>query len=269
MSKIQYDKYYTPIDVANHCWEMVDKYIGVKNCTSIIEPSCGNGAFTHWYIKPTLLIDIKSECKDSINCDFLTYDISYEKGRLIIGNPPYGDKLKLARDFFNKSCEIADYIAFILPISQLNNTTSFYKFDLIYSEDLGLQKYSDIELHCCFNIYKRPNDVDLNPKPNVKLKDITIIENRRVNGVMSKPIPIPYDYAMCNWGDGSLGKVPDYVGQYAQEVYFYCHNKKYKEQMLDLLKFDTIRAYVSSISMKKISVARLYLYLKENIKWIE
>ena len=75
---------------------------------------------------------------------------------MIIGNPPYGDKLKLARDFYNKSVQIADYIAFILPITQLNNITSFYKFDLIYSEDLGMQNYSGVELHCCFNIYKRP-----------------------------------------------------------------------------------------------------------------
>ena len=78
-----------------------------------------------------------------------------------------------------------------------------------------------------------------------------------------------YDYAMCNWGNGSLGKVPQYVGQYAQEVYFYCHNKKYKDILTKLLEYDTIRAYVKSISGKKISVMRLYKYLKDNIEGIE
>lgn len=70
-------------------------------------------------------------------------------------------------------------------------------------------------------------------------------------------------------GDGSLGKVPEYVGQYAQEVYFYCHNKKYKDILTKLLEYDTIRTYVKSISGKKISVMRLYKYLKDNIEGIE
>lgn len=30
------------------------------------------------------------------------------------------------------------YIAFIQPISQLNNNLQMYEFDLIYSEDLGI-----------------------------------------------------------------------------------------------------------------------------------
>ena len=70
-------------------------------------------------------------------------------------------------------------------------------------------------------------------------------------------------------GNGSLGKVPEYVGQYVQEVYFYCHNKKYKDILTKLLEYDTIRAYVKSISGKKISVMRLYKYLKDNIEGIE
>lgn len=272
MPKVINDKYYTPIDLANYIWDKTIEIIGENNISEIIEPSCGDGAFYHHPLyTPHFGYDIVPECEfhNVIKADFLTEPITYLSGRLCIGNPPYGNNNTLAVKFYKKCCEIGDYIAFILPISQYKNNLQMYQFDLIYSEDIGTQFYTDRELHCCFNIYKRPNDVDLNPKPNVKLKDITIIENRRVNGVMSKPIPIPYDYAMCNWGDSSLGKVPDYVGQYAQEVYFYCHNKKYKEQMLDLLKFDTIRAYVSSISMKKISVARLYLYLKENIKGIQ
>ena len=39
--------------------------------------------------------------------------------------------------------------------------------------------------------------------------------------------------------------------------------------MLDLLSFDKIRSYTKSISMKRISVMRLYKYLKDNIEGIE
>ena len=62
-------------------------------------------------------------------------------------------------------------------------------------------------------------------------KEITIIEHRRKNGTYhtgkNKDIADNYDYAMCNWGNRSLGKSPSYIGEFAQEVYFYCNNKKY------------------------------------------
>ena len=39
--------------------------------------------------------------------------------------------------------------------------------------------------------------------------------------------------------------------------------------MLDLLQFDKIRGFSQSISSKKISVMRLYKYLKDNIPGIQ
>ena len=93
------------------------------------------------------------------------------------------------------------------------------------------------------------------------------LKEYRRNGSYKKPEG--YDYAICNWGNGSLGKVPEYVGQYAQEAYFYCHKSEFTEQMKQLLEFNTIREYVNSISAKRISVMRLYKYLKDNIKGIE
>ena len=70
---------------------------------------------------------------------------------------------------------------------------------------------------------------------------------------------------MCNWGDGCLGKVPNFIGEYAQEVYFYCSDERIKNEMLSLLEFNKIREYVNSISGKKISVMKLYKYFYENI----
>ena len=43
--KIELDKYYTPIDIANHCWEVVEKYVDFSTIKRIIEPSVGSGAF--------------------------------------------------------------------------------------------------------------------------------------------------------------------------------------------------------------------------------
>ena len=273
MTKIHNDKYYTPPELAKRLIETTITVLvnsGVKDITDVIEPSAGFGSFSK-QIKCTAY-DIEPESDGIIKADFLTEPIEYKSGRLCIGNPPFGNSNSLSIRFYRKCCEIGDYIAFIQPISQYKNNLQMYEFDLIYSEDLGIVKYSDRELHCCFNIYKRPEN-GLNPKPDYTLKDITIIEHRRKKGEYhtgaNKEIKPDYDYAMCNWGNGCLGKVPEYVGQYAQEVYFYCHNKKYKEILTKLLEYDTIRAYVKSISGKKISVMRLYKYLRDNIEGIE
>ncbi len=34
---------------------------------------------------------------------------------------------------------------------------------------------------------------------------------------------------MCNWGNGCLGKVPKFIGEYAQEVYFFCNDERNKK----------------------------------------
>ena len=179
MAKIDLDKYYTPVDLANYCWDKVLEVVGEENISEIIEPSVGDGAFLHHETQlPHFAYDIEPQCTSNftniIQADYLVKDIKYLYGRLIIGNPPYGRCLNMAQKFFKKSIQIADTIAFVLPISQLNNTRSMYEFDLIYSEDLGVNTYTDRELHCCFNIYRRPESGEINKKENAKLNDITI-----------------------------------------------------------------------------------------------
>ena len=270
--KLNNDKYYTPADLATKLILKTFEVIGKANISEVIEPSAGNGSFSN-QIPTCIAFDIEPEHSSIRKADFLEIDLPYKKGRLFIGNPPFGNRNALSIRFFNKCVESGDYIAFVQPISQLNNNLQLYKFDLIYSEDLGIIKYSDRELHCCFNIYVRPKNGQLNPKIDYTLKDITIIEHRRKKGEYqtgaNKYISPDYDYAMCNWGNGSLGKVPEFIGQFAQEVYFYCHKKEFLPQMLELLEFNAIRQYVNSISAKRISVMRLYKYLKDNIEGIE
>ena len=141
---------------------------------------------------------------------------------------------------------------------------------MIYSEDLGLKRYTDRNLHCCFNIYKRPVSGKFNNKPDYELNEITIIEHRRKKGdyqtAKNKDIHDNFCYSMCNWGNGCLGKIPKFIGEYAQEVYFFCNDERIKKEMIDLLEFEKVREYANSISSKRISVMKLYKYLYENIK---
>lgn len=269
--KIENDKYYTPTDLANKLISKTFHFLKNDEITDVIEPSAGNGAFSS-QIPNCTAYDIIPQAEGIIEADFLSLDIPYKKGRLCIGNPPFGTRNSMSIRFYNKCCEIGDYVAFIQPISQLNNNMQMYRFELVYSEDLGVVEYSDRPLHCCFNIYRRPASGEFNSKPDYTLKDITIIEHRRLNGGYSTGrnwhVSPDYDYAICNWGNGSLGKQPKFIGEYAQEAYFYCHNKKYLPRMLELLQYDTIRKYVNSISASKISKMKLYKYLGENIEGI-
>jgi hypothetical protein len=268
-TKLDNDKYYTPIDLAKECINKTFEIIGRENITEIIEPSAGNGSFSN-HIENCIAYDLVPENENINQANFLDLKLEYKIGRLFIGNPPFGIHNKLVVDFYNKCCDCGDYIAFILPISCYKNDIKLYKFDLIYSEDLDMRYYTDRDLHCCFNIYKRPASGSFNPKPDYTLNEITIIEHRRKKGEYhtgaNKEIKDDYCYAMCNWGDGCLGKVPNFIGEYAQEVYFYCSDERIKNEMIKLLEFNKIREYANSISSKRISVMKLYKYFYENIK---
>ena len=158
MSKIQNDKYYTPPDLAQYCVEKTKEIIGADNITEYIEPSAGAGVFLDYLDKPYLAYDIEPEDDRIIQADWLSVNLEYKKGRCVIGNPPFGSRNTLSVQFYKQSVKLSDYISFILPISQFNNNQQMYEFDLIYSEDLGERYYSDIPLHCCFNIYRKPNE---------------------------------------------------------------------------------------------------------------
>ena len=268
-NKINLDKYYTPLNIANKCIDKTLELIGLNNISEVIEPSVGSGSFLH---NPNLFVhfayDIEPECISNftqiIKGNFLEQQINYLPGRLVIGNPPYGERMYLAQQFFKKSVEIADYIAFILPISQLNNTNSLYEFDLIYSEDLGVQQYSDRKLHCCFNIYKRPEN-GLNTRLNNNLKQIKIYRQDKKNYNS-----LPYDVRMCYWGNGSAGKILQDNEKYSAEYKIIVDiEEPYKQKVINFIKTFDWRNYVNCIAAKKIQQFHIYKVLKENFNWLE
>ena len=205
-TKLDLDQYYTPYDTMEYCvnkaWDIIsDLGYGVSE---FLEPSAGEGVFSNYLATSgleVLAIDIEPKGDGIIEHDFLTYDIKYKKERFVIGNPPYGARLNMAQKFYKKCVQISDYIAFILPISQLNNNRTMYEFDLVYSEDLGKVKFSnEKEVHCCLNVYIRPKN-GLNKKPISKLKDITIARQDS-----KKYRDFDYDIRICYWGDGTVGR---------------------------------------------------------------
>ena len=260
MAKIENDKYYTPVDLAKYCIGKTFEIIGKENITDIIEPSAGNGSFSN-QIK-CIAYDLFPESKDIIQQDYLTLNETYKKGRLIIGNPPYGRCLNLAQKFYKKSIKLGDYIAFILPISQLNNSITMYEFDLIHSEDLGKKEYSGAKLHCCFNIYKRPQK-GLNKYKIKKLKDITIYRNDS-KGYLEKD----FDIRICYRGY-SAGKILKEHEHYCNEYKIKIHNNELRNEIIRVLNEVDWKKELKCISTPAIMQFHIYELLEREIPEIK
>lgn len=262
MAKIQNDKYYTPSDLANYCVNKTREVIGEDNITEYIEPSAGCGAFLDYLDKPYLAYDIEPEDDRVVKADWLEVDLDYKTGRCVIGNPPFGKGNYLSVNFYQKAITLCDYIAFIQPISQLNNNMYMYQFDLVYSENLGKRLYTDREIHCCFNIYKR-NPNGYNPKPNYDLKDVELRGVAKGKSRNDK-VPESYSFSISAYGN-SIGVICDFEYQYCQQIYFVIHNKKYESQIREVIKRANWREMYDMVATPKIKHWMINKYLKEQI----
>jgi predicted RNA methylase len=264
-NKLHLDKYFTSDELAQHCIDIARIVLKGEKITEVIEPSAGNGTFSK-KIKNCIAYDIEPEDETVIQQDFLTLDLLYKKGRLFIGNPPYGSRCNLAKSFCNKAFEFGDYVAFILPISQLNNNQSIYKFDLIYSEDLGIKFYSNMKIHCCFNIYKRPTN-GINKRKSYKNSEILEIresiknKNPKRNRIVKN---FKYDIAICAWG-AALGKQLEFEGQYVKEFYIKIKKEELKDKIIDLIKNAEWTELYPMTAVPNLLHWQVYKYVEENI----
>lgn len=268
MSKIEFDKYYTPAEVVEKVTEQVKLLLG-DTVTEVVEPSAGDGAFIESvksFGKDFKLFDLVPEHEEIEQQDYLELNIPHKKGRLVLGNPPFGSRSTLIKKFFKKSVEIADCVAFILPISQLNNTKQLYEFDLIHSEDLGVKEYSGVPLHCCFNIYKRPEGGVLNKPYKAPIIDgLEIVEYRRdKEDSYRKKVKDGYFHSIGSWG--SVGVVPQHIGYFSMELYFYSEDKNIRNVVMDIDWKDEIKS-ISGCKLPKgkaLEIIKAKLALEEH-----
>lgn len=265
--KIEKDKYYTPLEVA--------KYIVKKTkevCVDIeqyIEPSAGGGVFLDLLDKPYKAYDILPDDKRIIKQDFLQLEEVYTPKLCVIGNPPFGgQRLNLAKQFFIKSTSYGDYISFILPITVLNSTMdSFYHFDLLHQEDLGVLEYSSKKVRTAFFIFKRPLNGLINKRVKLKFKDLEILECRRSNDKKRQTQLYEGigDFRMCCWG--YAGREVQFPGQYVDEQIIVIHNNYLKDKIIKVLKeADWLKEYppINPPSVH-LSIQKTLRYLKKMI----
>lgn len=170
----QLGQVFTPKDIVNKMISMI------KNNGRILEPSCGNGAFSD-EIPNCVAIEIdKNQCPNyAINMDFFELDIN-EKFDTIIGNPPYvrykdileTTKKHLNLKIFNERTNL--YIFFIYKcIQHLND-----KGELIFITPREfLKSTSSIPLNNY--LYEQGTITDI-----IELGDQSIFDNHNPNVVI-------------------------------------------------------------------------------------
>lgn len=208
------DQYYTKESISLKCLKIVKglfkEHIDFNN-QYILEPSAGTGSFIKSYkqlfkIDNSLIYayDLEPKYKNIKKDNFLLVDI-VNKDFLTVGNPPFGNRAKLAVNFFNKASKISHTIAFIVPIQfqkwsiqrQLNKD-----FKLIYSEELDPDSFYFEDkirsIRCCFQIWTKLDlgmpDFRIKEAPKTKHPDF---EMYQYNNTKIAEKYFNYDWDFC------------------------------------------------------------------------
>jgi len=133
------DKFYTKPEIVK---ELLN-YIDLEKYDAVIEPSAGNGSFSNnIYHENLIALDIEPESSNIKKQNWFDYNISKKfKNVLIIGNPPFGDRNNLSKEFIKHSLTFSNIttIAFVLP-----NVFKKHTNQKIIPENFRLAKIIDL-----------------------------------------------------------------------------------------------------------------------------
>lgn len=226
----QLDKFYTKENVAKQCYDfLIDEYPEVET-KMFLEPSAGNGAFLP-YLKNYVALDIKPENDLITKQDFLLFS-SEKKDFITIGNPPFGNRSKLAIDFFNKASEISNIIAFIVPVSfmkwsvqkELNNDFALVNYFYLEPESF-LADGQPFSVRTIFQIwvnkkstYYKNKNLRLLSSPPIKHEDFSIWQYNATPQALST---VEEDWTIATYRQG----YHDYNQLFSRDDYEYIKEK--------------------------------------------
>lgn len=263
MSKIALDKYYTEDEVARKCVETVWEILG-KDWDRVIECSAGAGSFLKYLPENTIAYDIAPEAEGIIQADYREVELPYMEKSLVISNVPFGRANKLSVQFIKASLKHSPYIAFIQPISQLNQNRTMKDTELLYSEDLGAISYSGRKVKTCFNIYHYCKD---GHKQNWSIPDV--IEFRHIfrsgkykhdNNLLNAD----WTFRVAAWGTIRLLNDGEYVPN--EVVIKLTDNSALYDWMKQSLETADYNTIVNAVTTPNLPAWRLKKYLYEKGK---
>lgn len=226
--KIDFDKFYTPLVVAKKCIEGVDD---LAEYDLIVEPSAGGGAFSSQL--DCLAYDIQPEADGIEKKDFFSVDKVNGKHILFIGNPPFGSRSKLAKDFISHAIELgAETVAFVLP-----NTFNKYLMQKVFPKEWKLKKI--IPLDCdysangvkyfvpsSFFIWTKKECIDLRKEKPKKIKDFVFLNRENPDA----------DFCI-NGGNGKIKKPSEVTNTHAEHYVKACMDKQTLIDRLENMKW--------------------------------
>jgi len=210
------DQFYTKSAIAKKYYEfMLLKLarLGVKN-PFFVEPSAGSGSFFDLLNSQKRIgLDIEPKSKDIKKQNFLTWQYNgREKSNVVvIGNPPFGRRAKLAIEFFNKSTEFAHTIGFIVPVqfrkysvhSKLNPNYKLIAEKFLPENSFITEDGIDFNVNCVFQIWTKKNTTLRNKRivsaPPIKHPDFEIYQYNNTKEAL-KVLRLDFDFAVPRQG---------------------------------------------------------------------
>jgi len=192
-------QFYTKQEIAEQCFLFLKNECAefITKKTIFIEPSAWTWSFIKAVKKNGYKIkgfDIDPKYKYTKKMDFLKNNISWllktKKNNIIIGNPPFWKRSKLAIEFINKAAEYSNIIWFILP-----NQFKKYSAQSKLNKDFRLIKEIDLEDKSFYTIgnNNKKKDYKVNCVFQIRIHKDLDIDNKYKNlRIMNKP-PIKHE----------------------------------------------------------------------------
>ena len=222
------DKFYTKQSVATECINLIPD---LDSYSLIIEPSAGDGSFSKQL--NCIAYDIEPEDESIIQQDWLKTEKVETKSLLVIGNPPFGTRSSLAKDFIKHSQKIgAETIAFILPdtfskISNQSETLFPKNWRLIVEHKLSDSNFiidgnKPYFVPCSFYVWtKKPGNTNLRQIKEPPSEDFSFLPRGSVNA----------DFTI-NGNSGKVKKLSEVTNSKAE--HYIKAMKKSKEELISI-----------------------------------
>ncbi len=200
-TSLDLDQFYTNPLISDYLIDLLFTLLPSTRSSRFVEPSAGTGNFIQSLVNRGIArarisgYDLDPKASGIIRTDYLAWQSRFSKTRVIIGNPPFGNRGSLALQFLNKALAEAPIVAMIFP-----NTFNRFMIQkhvvpnakLIYSEQLAENSFilNDHEygVKCVFQIWvlnsftTLENDKRLLSAPPIKHEDFeTYIHNNTMN----------------------------------------------------------------------------------------
>ncbi len=182
------DQFYTNPFISDKLVLIIKNLLPSQFKKNFLEPSAGTGNFINSIKKAGVIdkkitaYDIDPKIKNIHKKDYLKEKIKFSNDRIIIGNPPFGKRGRLALEFLNKGLMESPFVAMILP--NIFNRYSVQKninqkAKLIYSKKIPENAFilndKEYGVKCVFQIWTTEltyaDDLRIKTPPAIRHED--------------------------------------------------------------------------------------------------